>query len=459
MAGPTSPRFVAVIDIGKTNAKLALVDLDARTELTALRQPNRPLVSGGYPEHRIHDIWDFILDGLATLHREHRVDAISVTTHGATAVLLNAVGNLALPVLDYEFAIPDLVREHYDVIRPDFAESGSPALPLGLNLGAQLYWQQDQYPGHFEAVTAILTYPQYWSWRLTGVMASEATSLGCHTDLWNPRKRDFSTLVDIMDWRPLFPPLKPAGAVLGPLHRGIAASTGLDPRTPVVSGIHDSNASLLPHLVDRKPPFTVVSTGTWVISMAVGGRRVDLDPARDTLVNVDAFGNPVPSARFMGGREFDLLIQDRPRTWNPADFATVAESGVMLLPSKVAGSGPFPAARARWAGGEPEGGARFVAVSFYLALMTATCLDLAGAQGDIVVEGPFASNEPYLAMLSAATGRPVVASGNATGTSIGAAMLVRPSAAPATLPSATPRMSAHLQAYAGAWRAAAGGSV
>lgn len=458
MAGPTSPRFVAVIDIGKTNAKLALVDLDTRTELTALRQPNRPLVSGGYPEHRIHDIWDFILDGLATLHRQHRVDAISVTTHGATAVLLNATGNLALPVLDYEFAIPEMTRGHYDVIRPDFAESGSPALPLGLNLGAQLYWQQDKYPGYFEAVTAILTYPQYWSWRLTGQMASEATSLGCHTDLWNPHGRDFSTLVDIMDWRPLFPPLKPAGAVLGPLHRGIAAATGLDPRTPVVSGIHDSNASLLPHLVDRKPPFAVVSTGTWVISMAVGGRKVDLDPARDTLVNVDAFGDPVPSARFMGGREFDLLMQDRRRDWNAADLATVAESGLMLLPSTVVGSGPFPAAHARWVGGEPEGGVRFVTVSFYLALMTATCLDLVGAGGDIVVEGPFASNEPYLAMLEAATGRPVVASGNATGTSIGAAMLLRPAAAPSALPAATPRASTPLRYYATGWKLAAGTS-
>ena len=55
-------------------------------------------------------------------------------------------------------------------------------------------------------------------------------------------------------------------------------------------------------------PFSVVSTGTWVIAMAVGGAAVELDPARDTLVNVNAFGEPVPSARFMGGREFATLV-------------------------------------------------------------------------------------------------------------------------------------------------------
>jgi sugar (pentulose or hexulose) kinase len=458
MAGPTAPRFVAVIDIGKTNAKLALVDLDTRTEIAALRQPNRPLITAGEPEHQVHDIWDFILESLATLHRQNRVDAISVTTHGATAVLLNASGNLALPVLDYELAIPDLVRAHYDVIRPDFAESGSPVLPLGLNLGAQLHWQQEKYPRYFGAVAAILMYPQYWCWRLTGVMASEVTSLGCHTDLWDPHKRDFSTLVDIMDWRPLFPPLRPAGAVLGPILPGIASETGLDPRTPVVNGIHDSNASLLPHLLDRKPPFAVVSTGTWVVCMAIGGRQVALDPDRDTLINVNAFGDSVPSARFMGGREFELLLADRPRQCEPSDIAAVADRQVMLLPATVGESGPFPAAKARWIGGEPTGGERFAVVSFYLALMTAACLDLVGADAEIVVEGPFATNQPYLTMLGAATGRPVVAGqSGGTGTSIGAALLVRPADALRPMQvAAIEQPDPLLAAYAARWKAMAG---
>jgi hypothetical protein len=34
---------------------------------------------------------------------------------------------------------------------------------------------------------------------------------------------------------------------------------------------------------------------------------VALDPARDVLVNVNALGQPVPSARFMGGREYELI--------------------------------------------------------------------------------------------------------------------------------------------------------
>ena len=53
----------------------------------------------------------------------------------------------------------------------------------------------------FARAAAIVTYPQYWSFRLTGVSATEVTSLGAHTDLWKPEARDYSTLVDRCGWR------------------------------------------------------------------------------------------------------------------------------------------------------------------------------------------------------------------------------------------------------------------
>ena len=424
MSAP-GPRHVAVIDIGKTNAKVALVDLATRSELASRKQLNRPRKDGPFPHHDVDVIWSFILDGLAALRQQHSIDAISVTTHGATAALVDAEGKLVLPVLDYEFDGPDRMRDEYEKIRPPFAQTGSPSLPMGLNLGAQLFWLQRSFPDLFASVSTILTYPQFWARKLTGIAASEVTSLGCHTDIWNPDARTFSSLVDVMGWRGLFPPMRRAADMLGPVLPDIASRIGLQPRTPVACGVHDSNASLLPHLATRKPPFAVVSTGTWVVSMAVGGRKVVLDPTRDTLVNVNAFGDPVPSARFMGGREFETIMPGGDVRAGDAAWRAVLSEPVMLLPSVQQGSGPYPTSNAAWAGRAPAAYERFLTASFYLALMTATCLDLIGADGDIVVEGPFADNEAYQAMLTAATRRPVFSQATqSTGTSLGAALLV-----------------------------------
>ena len=43
----TTPRHIAVIDIGKTNAKLALVDLSTLTEMAVVTRPN--IVQPGPP--------------------------------------------------------------------------------------------------------------------------------------------------------------------------------------------------------------------------------------------------------------------------------------------------------------------------------------------------------------------------------------------------------------------------
>ena len=61
----------------------------------------------------------------------HGSDAIYITTHGAAAVLLDGRGNLAAPMLDYEYIGPDAVASEYNSIRPDFAQTDHPALRWG----------------------------------------------------------------------------------------------------------------------------------------------------------------------------------------------------------------------------------------------------------------------------------------------------------------------------------------
>lgn len=449
-------KHVAVIDIGKTNAKLVLVDLADMSELAVVTRPNRVLPGPPWPHFDLDGHWEFILESLSRFQSDHGIDAISVTTHGASVVLLDEFGNLAAPMLDYEHPGPDAFAVSYDAIRPDFSETGSPRLSMGLNVGAQLHYMFETVPGLRERTGYILTYPQYWSYRLTGVPATEVSSLGCHSDLWDPFNARLSSLVERLGITGKIAPQHPARDVLGTVLREVADKTNIRSGTPVLCGIHDSNASLLPYVLDRNPPFSVVSTGTWVIAMSMGSKKVELDPNRDTLVNVNALGAAVPSARFMGGREHDIISDGQTGEPNGADLDAVLSERVMLMPAVVADTGPFQGRSSTWIGAEPETGSgkRAAVLAFYLALMTAESLRLAGHSGEILVEGPFAQNQAYLDMLSAATNSIVRRSGGTTGTSLGSALLALSDGA-FKLPEMETvdcRSDRRLNAYAEDWR-------
>lgn len=441
---------VAVIDVGKTNAKLALVDLSDMSELAVRTRPNRVLQTAPFPHYDLAGHWQFFCDGLRDYHRDFGVDGVSITTHGAAATLIGHDGH-ALPMLDYEHTGPQETAATYNILRPPFADTGSPRLALGLNLGAQLHWQFATNPGLKAQVKHIVTYPQYWGYLLTGNVACDISSLGCHTDLWLPEKGIYSGLINTLGIADSIAPARRPNTQLGGISAQAAAATGLPQGLPVAVGIHDSNASLLPHLLARDGAFSVVSTGTWVIIMAMRGDAPRLDPTRDTLINVNGLGEAVPSARFMGGREFDLIHHGAQSTATDADRHAVLDQSIMLLPAVEPNSGPFAGRQMQWTTAPQTGGQQLVALSYYLALMTHTGLHMIGAKGPCVVEGPFARNPDYLRMLASLCPDGVEARSSATGTSAGAALLLAKTA-PALPPPQRPKGTRPLAIYAAAWR-------
>ena len=338
----------------------------------------------------------------------------------------------ALPALDYEHPGPDATAAALAPELDPFAATGSPVLPLGLCLGAQLDWQEQTFPPRSPRATDILLLPQYWAWRLCGVKATEVTSLGAHTHLWRPAEGRFSDLGTAARLgRALFPPLRHAWDPLGPVRPEVAAATGLPADCRVLAGIHDSNASYLPHLVARPPPFTVLSTGTWIIAMAPGRPLDRLDAHADMLANVDARGEPVPTARFMGGREVELVAGCRGAAHagdGPADVAAIVGrrgDGAAELrrrqrpvhrPSRAdrgrSRARSRPAAR-RW----PRSTRRSPSTS---------CWTSSGAAGPVLVEGSFHRNAAFCGLLAALRpGQPLYATDDPSGTARGAWLLAR----------------------------------
>ncbi|RBP13749.1 sugar (pentulose or hexulose) kinase [Roseiarcus fermentans] len=446
---------VAVFDVGKTNVKLIVFDREGNV-LAERSQPNGSLPPDArWPYLRLDTerAWAFLLAALKDIGRAVPIAALSISAHGAAGALVTEDG-LAAPPVDYEFDGFDGIDADYDAIRPSFEECLSPRLPRGLNLGRQIFFVERACPRAFASARAFLAYPQYWSWRLSGVMATEATALGAHTDLWRPNEGRLSSLVERAGWSGLFPPPRKAWETLGPLTAEVAAATGLPAGVRVICGAHDSNASLVPHLAARTDPFTVVSTGTWVIIMAVGGTG-KLDPRADMLANVDVLGRPAPTARLMGGREFAAIAGERPAEAREPDVAAIVAAGILAMPSFSDQGGPFAGRKGWIEGAEPATpAARAALATLYCALMTAHALERLDAPGDIIVEGGFNRTPAFSGLLAALTPGRTVLVAPASGAAEGAAMLAlwgEPHAPPKCA-RATPWDVPGLAGYAERWR-------
>lgn len=438
--------LIVVLDVGKTLAKLSLWTRKGEVVARESRQ-NVRIEAGGCAALDAEGIETWMGEVLSRFAALGRIGAILPVGHGAAAAVVRD-GALACPPLDYEHPIPADIRAAYDAVRDSFADSGSPALPAGLNLGAQLHYLETLRPGLLDGDAVILLWPQYWAWRLSGVAASEVTSLGCHTDLWRPAEGRPSKLAQRRGWAARLPPLRAAGEALGPLSAEWTARTGLAADVQVHCGLHDSNAALLaargfPEIAGAEA--TTLSTGTWFVAMRTPGEGQAIDPAalseaRDCLVNVDAFGRLIPSARFMGGREIEILTgADAPRIDSqpdqPALLAAVPQvlaAGARVLPTFAPGVGPFPSHPGRWDSMPTDEAQRRAAVALYAALVADASLDLIGARGRILVEGRFAQAQVFVRALARL--RPldrIYVSNAENDVSYGALRLLEPDLAPA----------------------------
>lgn len=456
-----------VLDVGKTLAKLSLWTPSGQLLAREVRANTR-IDAGPYAALDAEGVEAWAVDVLREFARAGRVAAIIPVAHGAAAAIIRD-GKLACPPPDYEEPIPLAVRATYDAERDPFAQTGSPALPNGLNLGVQLAWLQRLRPDLLTGDDRILTWPQYWAWRFSGVAATEVTSLACHTDLWRPETGEPSALARTRGFAERFAPLRRADEVLGTLAPEWVRRTGLSADVQVYCGLHDSNAALLaarvfPEIADEES--TVLSTGTWFVAMRTPGPGAGVNLAalpqgRDCLVNVDAFGRSVPSARFMGGREVEILsgLDTRRIDIKPDQPALLAATpavlagGAQVLPTFTAGVGPYPDGHGRWIDMPDDPIARRAAVCLYLALVADASLGLIGAGERILVEGRFAEAEVFTRALARL--RPqdrIYVCHTQHDVSYGALRLIDPGlAAPCALTRMAP-LDCDLSRYAAAWR-------
>jgi sugar (pentulose or hexulose) kinase len=416
------PRGIAVVDVGFTNTKVILYDANL-THLAELKTASPHHDGKHYREIDVAAIIGFAKEALGKLDQTLPIDVIVPSAHGACVVSLKDDGTPAVPVMDYTSEPPSDIVTAYQRVMPSFAESYSPYLPMALLHAVQLFWQQQVMPKEFAETKTILPLMQYIAFALGGKTVTEVSSMSCQSHLVDMRTCGPSALSVSQGWAEKFAPIAKAWDVIGQFKNPSFQGAG-----KILSGVHDSNANYLRYLAGGQKHFTLLSTGTWIISFDTDADMMQLDHAKDIVANKDVFGRTVACSRFFGGKEFEIIAKGA--DGSKASLAAVTElirNGTMALPSFTDSGGPIPntGGEGKIIGAQPTTDeARASLASLYCAMMMSESLDALHSNHTIIVDGPFSQNEVFLKLLaSLRPNQSIFASQLRDGTATGAACL------------------------------------
>ena len=305
---------IVILDIGKTNKKLFVMDENYHIILEQTEQFADIMDDDGEACEDIERLSNWIELSLKTvIHQpEFDVKAVNFSTYGASFVLLKTapigasgrvVGEVVAPLYNYLKSFPkDLKSRFYAKYGGEILVSSQTASPVlgNLNSGMQLYFLKERKPLIYAKINVALHLPQYASFLVTKRLFSDITSVGCHTNLWHFEKNQYHEWVENEGISKIFPPIFPSDAAIPALFEGKELVVGV--------GLHDSSAALIPYLMCFQEPFILISTGTWCISMNPFN-DVPLTPeelAQDSLCYLSYQGKPVKAARIFVGNEHEI---------------------------------------------------------------------------------------------------------------------------------------------------------
>ena len=412
----SSKKLNIVLDIGKTNVKLTFVDSINNKTIKFFTTKQKNTYRHGIKILNSNSIFEWALKKITYIGKKHNLDKFVCTAHGTSIALISYDDKELLACTDYEYKF-DKLFNNYKKIAPKFNESFSPFLENGLNIGQQIYYLYKRKQKLIKETKYILNYPQYIVWKLTSSFSSEISYVGCHTHLWDFKRNKLSSFVKKIKLEKKFPKIRKAWDTIG--QRKIGESN-----LKIINGIHDSNASYLYFKNSDIKNFTLVSTGTWYIIFNQKTPLKNLNPSLDMLANIDVFGKPVPTMRFMGGREYDHLMGVFKISNKTRAIKTFSFHDYLIYPSYASGGG-FSINKINI--GFYEGlnkGQIYYLICLYISFVINFCLNQMKSSNTIILDGPITKNITIMKILSSLRKKQIVLKNKREiGTTLGATNL------------------------------------
>ena len=291
---------ILIFDVGKTNKKIIVFDSEYHIRFEESSCLPETKDEDGFPCEDIHLLARWLLDGIQEVFSksEFEVRAINFSAYGASFVLLDEEGSPLLPLYNYLKPYPpEIAHKLYKEYGGENSFATATASPLlgNLNSGLQLYRLKQEQSETFKKVKVALHLPHYLSFLSTRTFCSDITSIGCHTALWNFEKHAYHDWVIKEGIDKKLAPIFPSDSVAGFIHQQL----------PVGVGLHDSSAALVPYMLSVTEPFTLISTGTWSISLNPFNQdSLTLKELKqDCLFYLSYKGVPIKASRLFAGNE------------------------------------------------------------------------------------------------------------------------------------------------------------
>ena len=311
---------IAIFDIGKTNKKFFLLDYNYEIRLEKSTTFTEIIDDDGDACEDVDALSHWVTQTFTGILQEKKYDikAVNFSAYGASLVYVDKDGNTVGPLYNYLKNYPldlrDTFYKKYGGEENISCETASPVLG-SLNSGLQLYRLMKEKPALFKKIKYALHLPQYISYLITGKMVSDITSIGCHTLLWDFKKRSYHKWLMQEGLEKKLAPIVSSSKAVGIVFKNKKLKAG--------PGLHDSSAALIPYLALFREPFVLISTGTWCISLNPFNR----DPLtvgelkKDCLCYLDYTGAAVKASRLFAGNEHEKLIKALSKHFRkPNDF-------------------------------------------------------------------------------------------------------------------------------------------
>lgn len=248
----TNDPLLLGVDAGLTNIKAAVFDAEGRERAVAVRPTPNERPRPGRVERNLSTFWDVACETIQEVLKDSTVEpkdiiGIGVSGHGHGLYALDKDGE---PVRDgitsLDSRASDTVQEWKDSGQSEEMRAITGYEPFVADPLSILGWIQQEEPETYDAIDQLLFCKDYLKYRLTDVVCTDEMEASVFYDI---DSEEYSTeLFDTLgleDCAVALPPVVQSGDICGEVTTEAAEETGLEPGTPVASGLHDIGAVAL----------------------------------------------------------------------------------------------------------------------------------------------------------------------------------------------------------------------